>query len=256
MALMQCSFFSEVLGLSCSMDVIVPQRTGAGQIGIKTAQREKNKYPVLYLLHGMSDDHSIWLRRTSVERYVSEYPLIVVMPAVARSYYTDMVSGPRYWTFISEELPQIARAFFPVSEKREDSFVAGLSMGGYGAFKMALRNPGRFAAAGSFSGALTLDWMKNNKDRKAEMECIFGKKLKPCDDLLRISQELARSGKPRPRLYQSCGTEDFLYKDNLKFKCHLEKLGYDLSYSERPGIHEWGFWDIEIQKFLKWLNLK
>lgn len=255
MALMQCNFFSETLGLSCSMNVIVPQKTGLGQIGIKTTQNKKNKYKVLYLLHGMSDDHSIWLRRTSVERYVSEYSLVVVMPNVERSYYTNMASGPQYWTFISEELPQIVRSFFPISERRDDNFVAGLSMGGYGAFKMALRNPDRFAAAASFSGALTLDWMKNNKDRKVEMERIFGKKLNPCDDLLRISQDLAQSGKFHPRLYMSCGSEDFLYKDNLKFKKHLEKLGYALTYSERPGSHDWGFWDIEIQKFLKWLKL-
>ncbi|HRU02178.1 MAG TPA: hypothetical protein P5239_10805, partial [Victivallales bacterium] len=97
MALIQCSFFSEVLALSCSMNVIIPQKTGKGQIGIKTVTEEKTKYPVLYLLHGMSDDHSIWLRRTSIERYVSEYPLVVIMPAVARSFYTDMASGPRYW---------------------------------------------------------------------------------------------------------------------------------------------------------------
>lgn len=253
---MQCSFFSEVLGLSCSMNVIVPQKTGSGQIGVKTVSRNKTRYPVLYLLHGMSDDHSIWLRRTSVERYVSEYPLVVVMPAVARSFYTDMASSPRYWTFISEELPELVKSFFPVSEGRENTFAAGLSMGGYGAFKLALRKPECFAAAGSFSGALTLDWLKNNKDRNIETKSIFGEKIKHCDDLLRISQELAKSGKKRPRLYQSCGTEDFLYKENLKFKKHLEKLKYDLTFSERPGSHEWGFWDYEIQQFLKWLNLK
>jgi len=238
------------------MNVILPQKTGKGQIGIKTVVKERSKYPVLYLLHGMSDDHSIWLRRTSVERYVSEYPLIVVMPAVARSFYTDMASGPRYWTFISEELPEIVRNFFPVSEKREDNFVAGLSMGGYGAFKLALRKPECFAAAGSFSGALTLDWVRNNKERKLEVKSIFGEKLKQEDDLLRISQKLTKTKGLKPRLYQSCGTEDFLYQENLKFKKHLEKLGYDLTYSERSGSHEWGFWDLEIQNFLKWLDLK
>ncbi|HRU01649.1 MAG TPA: alpha/beta hydrolase-fold protein, partial [Victivallales bacterium] len=129
-------------------------------------------------------------------------------------------------------------------------------MGGYGAFKLALRKSERFSAAGSFSGALTLDWMRTNKERELETKSIFGEKLKEEDDLLRISQKLAKTNKVKPRLYQSCGTEDFLYQENLKFKKHLEKLGYDLSYSERPGSHEWGFWDIEIQKFLKWLNLK
>lgn len=93
------------------------------------------KHPTLYLLHGLSDDHTIWLRRTSIERYVASMGLAVVMPAVHRSFYTDMDKGYRYWTFISEELPALARSFFPLSDKREDNFAAGLSMGGYGAFK-------------------------------------------------------------------------------------------------------------------------
>ena len=127
MALIQCDFFSESLGFSTSMNVILPQPA-------------RERYRVLYLLHGMSDDHTIWCRRTSIERYVDPLGLAVVMPAVHRGYYTDMAAGYRYWTFISEELPALARSFFPLSHKREDTFVAGLSMGGYGAFKLALRS--------------------------------------------------------------------------------------------------------------------
>ena len=141
MALIQCDFYSEVLQLSTSMNVILPQPA-------------RSRYPVLYLLHGLSDDHTIWLRRTSIERFVDPLGLAVVMPAVHRSFYTDMAAGNRYWTFVGRELPALVRAFFPVSRRREDTFVAGLSMGGYGAFKLALSFPQRFAAAASLSGAL------------------------------------------------------------------------------------------------------
>jgi S-formylglutathione hydrolase FrmB len=108
---------------------------------------------VLYLLHGYSDDHSIWMRRTSVERYAAEHHLAVIMPAVNHSFYTNEVQGERYWDYISEELPRAMHRFFRLSDKPEDTFVAGLSMGGYGAMKLALTHPERFGAAASFCGA-------------------------------------------------------------------------------------------------------
>jgi S-formylglutathione hydrolase FrmB len=154
MALLHCDFFSDVLGLSTSMTVILPQAT-TRQIGMSGAVRA-DAHPTLYLLHGMSDDHTIWVRRTSIERYVAPLGLAVVMPAVHRSFYTDMAHGANYWTFISEELPLLARSFFPLATSREANFVAGLSMGGYGAFKLALTYPDRFAAAASLSGVLDL----------------------------------------------------------------------------------------------------
>ncbi len=128
MALIQCQFYSEVLGLSTSMNVILPQATRS-QIGMEGKQGT-GPHPTLYLLHGLSDDDSTWLRRTSIERYVASMGLAVVMPQVHRSFYTNMEQGAAYWTFISEELPALARSFFPLSDKREDNFVAGLSMGG------------------------------------------------------------------------------------------------------------------------------
>ncbi len=143
MALIQCQFYSEVLGLSTSMHVILPQETRS-QIGLEGKQGT-GPHPTLYLLHGLSDDDSIWLRRTSIERYVASLGIAVVMPQIHRSFYTNMEQGGAYGTFISEELPTLARSFFPLSAKREDNFVAGLSMGGYGAFKLALQHPERFA---------------------------------------------------------------------------------------------------------------
>src|SRR5215208_1166391 len=128
MALLRCDVFSEALSLSTSMTVILPQPTTT-RIGT-TGGAGDDPPPVLYLLHGLSDDDTIWLRRTSIERYVAPLGLAVVMPQVHRSFYTDQAYGGRYWTFLSEELPALVADWFRVSDRREDTFVAGLSMGG------------------------------------------------------------------------------------------------------------------------------
>lgn len=260
MALFHCNFHSEVLGLACSMDVILPQAVGVKQPGVKTPAAGR-KHRTLLLLHGLSDDHTIWQRRTSIERYAAPLNLAVIMPAVARSYYTDMVAGPRYWTFISEELPALARQFFPLSEAREDNFVAGLSMGGYGAFKLALRCPEKFAAAASLSGAVDIAAALGRADagRQAEGRLVFGSPedlIGSDNDLMHVADQLVRSAKPRPALYAWCGTGDHLYKDNLAFRDHAKRLKLDLAYEEGPGAHEWSCWDKQIQRVLEWLPLK
>ena len=112
MAFLQVNFFSSVLGMCTAMNVILPQTTGTrGLIGVDTADVDVT-YPVLYLLHGMSDDHTIWSRRSSIERYAAEYEVAVVMPNGERGFYTDMVEGYRYWTMLSEELPYIQNRVF------------------------------------------------------------------------------------------------------------------------------------------------
>lgn len=251
MALIQCSFRSEVLQIAASMNVILPQ--DACQTG--------RKLPTLYLLHGLSDDHTMWQRRTSIERYVDGLDLAVVMPAVNRSYYTDMAHGAKYWSFVSEELPQLARSFFPLSGKRADTFVAGLSMGGYGAFKLALRHPSRFAAAASLSGALdkARRTAASPSEWTPELEDCFGKldELAGSEhDVFHLARKVAQRQRLRPRLYVCCGTEDFLYQDNVRFRKHAKGLGLDLTYEEGPGEHEWGYWDKQIQKVLEWLPLR
>ncbi len=258
MALLNCDFFSESLGLSTQMTVILPQKTQA-QIGME-GKAGTGKFPVLYLLHGLSDDHTIWLRRTSIERYVAPLGLAVVMPGVHRSFYNDMAYGMKFWTFINEELPAITRSFFPISDKREDNFVAGLSMGGFGAFKLAFNKPESFAAAASLSGVMDAKELYARWRDVHECDLIFGglNKIEGTqNDLFHISAKLATKAKDKaPKLFMSCGTDDFLYGDNLRMKAHLEALGFDLAYTERAGTHEWGFWDVEIQKVLAWLPLK
>jgi S-formylglutathione hydrolase FrmB len=257
MALLHVNFHSEVLGLACAMDVILPQPTGASQIGMAGAAGA-GPHKTLYLLHGMSDDHTIWQRRTSVERYVAPLGLAVVMPAVARSFYTDMACGPRYFTFVSEELPALCRSFFPLSAAREDNFVAGLSMGGYGAFKLALSCPERFAAAASLSGALDVAARLETADDawRAELANVFGPLAALAGsrhDVLALASQLVASDRPRPRLFAWCGTEDFLLAHNRRFAAHAADLGLALDYSEGPGDHSWGHWDTQIQRVLAWL---
>ena len=236
MALLHTQFFSQTLDLCCSMDVILPE---AGQgIGIRTAAQDPDSrpLPVLYLLHGLSDDHTIWQRRTSIERYAAAKRLAVVIPAVHRSFYTDQKHGYRYWTFVSEELPLLCRHFFHISDKRDDTFAAGLSMGGYGALKLGLRQPERFAAVASLSGAVDLSSFIDSPDpvRSAEGRLIFGSREQyrgSDDDLAALARKTAASGGPKPDIFMACGSADFLYGDNLKFKPLLEQLGY-----RSPGV--------------------
>lgn len=251
MAFMQCSFFSESLGTGAHVNVIVPQKYPAAKNPV---------YPVLYLLHGLSDDHTIWMRRTSIERYVEGMNLIVVMPGAERSFYADMEFGYKYWTYISEELPEIMKSFFPISDKREDTFAAGLSMGGYGAMKLALNHPERYAAAASLSSAVDpIDCMDLAILPESEINTIYGSKENvkgSINDLFSLSQKVAASKGPKPALFQSCGTEDILYQANLKLRDHLRKLSFDYTYEEEHGEHNWEYWDRNIQKIIKWLPLK
>ncbi|MFD0692885.1 alpha/beta hydrolase [Paenibacillus sp. GCM10027628] len=256
MAFMDCHFYSEALGVSASMYVVLPQVTQS-QIGMDSKTHGK-KHPTLYLLHGLSDDHTIWLRRTSIERYASQLGIAVVMPAVNRSFYTDMAYGYAYWTFISEELPALARSFFPLAEEREMNYVAGLSMGGYGAMKLALTHPDRFAAAASLSGALDVGRFAREQVRDKDFKLIYGdlNRIEGSDnDLFHLADRLAAKKAETPLLYQCCGTEDFLYADNVRFRDHLRKLSIGLTYEEEPGDHEWGYWDRKIQNVLQWLPL-
>lgn len=249
MAYLECNFMAESIGMASTMNVLVPER-----------EPPSEGWACLYLLHGLSDDHSMWQRRTSIERYVAQLDLVVVMPCVHRSFYTNMVSGYRYWDFISEELPRIVGNLFHVSGVREKTFAAGLSMGGYGAFKLALAHPDRYMAAASLSGALDLISHKPEDDSPIarDVELVFG-----CNenipgskhDLMTCAGDLAATSGPKPALYQCCGTDDFLYEGNVRFRHHAEDLGLPLTYEEGPGDHNWEYWGRQIRRVLEWLPL-
>jgi S-formylglutathione hydrolase FrmB len=252
MILNEVNFFSETLGLRSSIYVLLPQRKLGGA---KTSPKDRT----LYLLHGHSDDHTAWLRWSAIEKYAEGLNLAVVMPAVHLSFYTDMVHGGRYWQFISEEVTAQVRRMYSLSAAREDNFVAGLSMGGYGAFKMALTHPDRFAAAASLSGALDIREVVGGRQTDEAwlqgMRNVFGDLSKVPHsehDLFTLAEKVSK-GPIRPRLYQCCGTGDFLHDDNVRFHQIAGNLPLDLTYEEGPGEHNWTYWDRMIQNVLTWM---
>ena len=255
MALLRCDIFSEALGLSTSMTVILPQPTTT-QIGM-TGDAGEDPPPVLYLLHGLSDDDTIWLRRTSIERYVAPLGLAVVMPQVHRSFYTDEAYGGKYWTFVSEELPQLVSRFFRVSSSREDTFVAGLSMGGYGALKLALRQPERFAAAASLSGALDVVGFSRSPRREDPTlwKRVFGGRVAGGSEHDLFALLRRADGAQLPALHLSCGTQDELLASNRRFAAACATARIPVTTSFSPGEHDWAYWDDRIQDVLAWLPL-
>ncbi|WP_454300646.1 alpha/beta hydrolase [Salana multivorans] len=254
MALARTYIFSEALRMSTSLTVVLPQAT-SGQIGM-TGVRAAGEPPVLYLLHGLSDDDTIWLRRTSIERYAADYGIAVVMPRVERSFYQDMAYGEAYWTYVSEELPAIVQQLFRVSGRREDTFVAGLSMGGYGAMRLGLARPEQFAAAASLSGALDMAEPLVRAERDDFYTNAFGP-----DDVRGTDPDLHAlldrvDPAVAPALLVACGTEDDLWPMQEPFVEHATQRGLDVTNLWGPGQHEWGYWDARIQDVLEWLPIQ
>ncbi len=259
MALLHVNFFSNVLNMCMDMDVILPQ------IKYSTTEtdggKRKEKYPTMYLLHGMGDNHTVWQRQTSIERYVNDLGIAVVMPTTHLGWYTDTTYGMNYFTFISKELPAVCRDFFPnMSEEPKDNLAAGLSMGGYGAWKLALSTPDTFGMGASLSGGLHMASSKRMKEElttknQSLWKGIFGDPIQIAgtdNDILHLAEKLKASGTLLPRLYAWCGTEDFLYEENKIVWNQVKDMGYDLSCHESEGNHVWSYWDAHIQDILKW----
>ncbi len=248
MALIQLKFYSQMLRMQTEAYIVVPQKSRKGEIGVD-GKIEDKEYKCLYLLHGLSDDQSIWLRRTSVERYATSYGVCVVMPCGARSFYTDMKYGEKYFSYITEELPDIVSEFLKVSNKREDTYIAGNSMGGYGALKAALKKPERYCACAGLSSVADIKDGRFNDT----LVPVFGEKIEiPNDEDLFLLAEKTNSNPLKPRIFMGVGTQDFLYESNVRLKEKFEKLGYDFTYRESSGIHNWTFWDEYIQYVFKW----
>jgi len=265
MVLFEVNYFSNSLGINTNLNVIIPQRK-TNQIDDKDYDNyNRNGYPVIYLLHGLGNDESIWMRRTSIERYASKYGFAVVMPTTQLGGYIDNAYGAKYWTFISEELPIFCKEYFSnLSDKKEDTFVAGASMGGYGAFKLALSTPERFKAAAALSGPLDIisdSNLERFKSKRPFWEGIFGK-IEDIggskNDLLYLVDLILKNNHIKieeiPKLYSWCGTEDFLYNCNLEFEEKINNLGMKLEANYSKGNHNWSSWDREIKNVLKWFS--
>ena len=236
MALLDVHFEGDSIGKQSSMLVVIPPGKGP--------------FPVLYLLHGLSDDHTIWLRRTSVERYVAGLNLIVVMPDGHRSFYVNdpRPGGMAYEDHIVKDVVGFCDRVFPTIPKRESRAVAGLSMGGFGAMMLALKNPDLFGAAVSHSGALAFS---HNPSKSRPDLLPLAMELRGRYDCFRLAGALKKSGRRKlPALRFDCGTEDFLLENNRRFHAHLTRLGMLHEYEEHPGNHNWGYWDEHVQEAL------
>jgi putative tributyrin esterase len=238
MAFAQLHWFSGVLGKQTTTWVLLPD---AGQPPFDT----------LYLLHGLSDDHTIWMRRTRLETYVAGRPLIVVMPDGGRGFYTNHLDGGTQWaTHVGVELPTLVERTFPAKATRDGRHVGGLSMGGYGGLRIALGYPDRFASAHSHSGALLGPRRWADAPMTAEFRAIVGgaANVAGSDNDLALLAGRARAAGQLPRLRIDCGTEDFLLDDNRALHRQLLDAGVDHQYAEFPGSHSWDYWDLHVRE--------
>lgn len=256
MARFEIEFYSDVLGMNMPMTVIVPQRTRGG-IGVDTAEIDKT-FPTLYLLHGLSDDHTTWARRSEVELWAEFSGMAVVMPTTHRAWYTNEAHGMKYETFVAEEVPKVCRSFFRgMSDRREDNFIAGISMGGYGALKLALKYPDRYSICIPFSGAYDMKWLKNDDPADTYFEDVFGpvEKFDGSDnDVFHLAEKAKKDGVKTPKIWMWCGHDDFLIECNRRMAAHLENLGYDVTYTETEGNHGWIHWDPRVKDIFEFIK--
>jgi S-formylglutathione hydrolase FrmB len=246
MSLLTLHWSSGVLGKQTQAQIIFPD-TG------------KPPFPVLYLLHGLSDDSSMWTRATRLESYASQIPMLIVMPDGYRGFYTDNEQGPAYARHIGEELPTFIERMFPVRAERGGRAIGGLSMGGYGALRVGLGYSKRFCSIHSHSGAvdggLKVRELKDQESKAAgrefaaEMTRVFGLEADGSNhDLIHLAKRARRN---LPKIHLDCGTEDFLIEENRSFVKDLRAAKIPHTYVEHPGGHSWDYWDTHIQEALR-----
>ena len=257
MALIHTHFFSRVLGTRTACDVVLPQRKAA-------CRRADEPWPVLWMLHGAGDDETSWARNTSIERYVAQYGLAVVFPMAHLSRYADMVHGPRYFTYIADELPAIMRDMFPLSDKREDNLIAGASMGGVGSLRIGLSRPENYRAIGCFSAGFSNYKLHHavapDPRRDKQFRLAFGDvDLSGLDDqTVCLANELIRKNAAAPAIYHTCGSEDYLLNNAHEVRRFFESIPgnpFHYTYEEYSGEHKWPYWDRHVLDFLQWLKL-
>lgn len=245
MAKFQCNLVSYTLQRTVDVTVIIPTPTIPDRLNNDPRRHTpKEKYPVLYLLHGMGGNHSSWPGYSNVEMYAEERQIAVVTFSGENKSYVK-VGNDDFFTFVSEELPDFVCGMFPVSDKPEHTYIAGLSMGGYGTYVHALNFPERFCAFGAFSAATRL-----NSANTGGPDAVVPDEY--CPD--KLAEKIAAAGKKFPKAYIACGAKDSLFENNKELRDKLKKLGADVTWVEHPDYgHEWRFWNWQIEEFLKWI---
>lgn len=249
MGLFSGDFYSESLQMTTKIQVIFPD------VSNDVTPIFEGEPMVMYLLHGLGANCGEWTRFSKIEYYAKKYNFIIIMPEVQRSFYCDAFYGPRYFTYVADELPKICGRWFNLNQSRKNTFIAGESMGGYGAVKIGLRRSDRYAGIATLSGALDYPALCQ-RVRKGqwgdillqEILALHGSSGTPGaeDDVIHLVRQESKNPN-HPKLLQLCGTEDFLYEDNQRFRRIAQEAGYGHSYRESPGDHEWPYWDKAIQ---------
>ncbi|MDD6661624.1 MAG: alpha/beta hydrolase family protein [Lachnospiraceae bacterium] len=264
MAHIDCSFYSPSLKKNAHVIVFLPSMSADDYLENREVHYydKDKKYPVLYLLHGSYGDCLDWSLRTGIERYAQDKQIAVVMPSGENSSYVNMAHGEAYQTYIGKELPEFMVKMFPVSEAREDTYIAGLSMGGYGAYRIGLEYPETFGYIAALSGAMDMPGLlcsnvahaqKMPANYKAAVYRDHHNMAGTRDDLPTLLKEQLEAGVTLPKLYMTCGTEDFIYPSNEAFYGKACELGVQVTYEKFPGVHGWDYWDAHIKDVLKWL---
>lgn len=262
MAIIEVNFISKCLMRTVTFNAIIP----VDKFGPQAENAEQKPLKTLYLLHGIFGNYTDWVNGTRIQTWAEANDLAVIMPSGENRFYLDdEKSGELYGEFIGKELVEFTRKLFPLSDKREDTFIAGLSMGGYGAIRNGLKYAENFGCVIGLSAALVHDTWKDADNsapiftfRRNYYETIFGEydKVKGSDkDPKALLLKLKEEGRPVPKMYLCCGTEDGLVTANRDFRDFLNENGVDLTYVEGPGKHDWVFWDTYIKKVLDWLPL-
>jgi putative tributyrin esterase len=245
---------SRTMGRELPYQVVLP-------VGYKNDKEAR--YEVVYLLHGLTGHYNNWIDKTRITDYAAGHPFIIVMPEGGDGWYTDSFSVPndKYETYIiTEFIPEIDKKFRTVAE-REGRYIAGLSMGGYGAIKFGLKYPATFSVVGSFSGALGAAGSEVYTGATGRsIPPVFGPEGSPTRRSNDIFEMVRATNSERvkqlPFIYQACGTEDTFYPSNQKFVSLLAQAKVPHEYREHPGGHTWAFWDNHLREFLNLLDAR
>lgn len=256
MAIITANYFSDALRKKVTYRAIIPETYKRKQ---GTSKSVKYLYPTLYLLHGYTGDQNVWLEFSTIRQIAEEYEIAVIMPAGENSFYFDSPIGPQFSTFIGQELVEKTRTLFPLSLKREDTLLVGTSMGGYGALLNGLLYKNTFGYVGSFSGVILSASPEVNEGSakipipilQTVVESGEWKDLPPELDLLQLFDKKGKSSVSQ-KLFLSCGTEDYLYRENSFFHRYLENKHIAHFYFEGPGEHNWPFWNHVLKIFMEW----
>jgi S-formylglutathione hydrolase FrmB len=219
-------------------------------------QSGNGRFPMLYLLHGLYGDYLDWTKRTNLERYAQKYELIVVMPDAGDSWYTNSTTQPKdkFEDYIAKDLVAEIDGKFRTLRDRRSRAIAGLSMGGYGALKIALRYRGDYAFAGSLSGGLNAPQDLGDKRRefRDQLLKVFGPPGSAARADNNVFSLLRNAGaKDLPYFYLACGNGDDFLAVNRDFVAQLSSQGAPQEFHETAGGHDWDYWDRAVQDLLR-----